>query len=634
MNALSVLPVLPILFLLCARGASLAVAEPEAAPASGAIAAFAEERIMPQGARYEVLVPDTLDLAERARLAVHALAESLNPDRGYAPYGHAFFKVQPPYMSERMYAPRMDAGTANWGKVMEALVLMRSVSGARLDLERQARSLAGMLRYASESGCPYQNSRALMAMMELYRERPGDDLRILIERQMHRLDLPRDGPDASVCYEDPEPNLNPSDLGVANYETQTHQHGGPLWALCQWHALARSPQDLETASRLSRFLVQPRFWQPEAEPRFFAGAERAHFSGHVHSYLGALLGLLEYARITNDAWLKEFVRNGYEHIRNQGIARLGAFGETCVIGEMTILAAELSEAGVGEYWDHVDQYARNHLAEMQCVDGQGMESRVRQMPTLETLPRTPIDGDVFQTQADAAPGRDSSTRVLERNLGAFFTDGGHPAKIPRRNWSWTICCVANGAKGLYYAWSSIVRGSEDNARVNLLLNRASELLDVDSYLPYEGKVVIRNKTARRISVRIPQWVDKHAVHCTVGARVGAPYWLGNYLVFERMSPSEVVTLRFPLVEATEVYTLKWKQDDRWFESNWAPNEWKPGQDRYECRFRGNTAVWVLPVPRTVTDGPGYPLYLRVHLLATNAPMRRVTRFVRTSPPQP
>jgi len=49
-----------------------------------------------------------------------------------------------------------------------------------------------------------------------------------------------------------------------------------------------------------------------------------------------LLGLAQYARISNDPWLKEFVRNGYEYIRNLGIARLGVFGETCVIAEMTL----------------------------------------------------------------------------------------------------------------------------------------------------------------------------------------------------------------------------------------------------------------------------------------------------------
>ena len=31
--------------------------------------------------------------------------------------------------------------------------------------------------------------------------------------------------------------------------------------------------------------------------------------------------------------------------------------------------------------------------------------------------------------------------------------------------------------------------------MNLLLNRASPWIDVDSYLPYEGRVQLKNKTA-------------------------------------------------------------------------------------------------------------------------------------------
>src|SRR4029078_6193921 len=78
------------------------------------------------------------------------------------------------------------------------------------------------------------------------------------------------------------------------------------------------------------------------------------------------------------------------------------------------------------------------------------------------------------------------------------------------------CCTPNGTQALYYAWESIVRGRDDHADGNLLLNRASPWLDVCSYLPYEGKVELKNKTANVITVRIPQWVDLSQVKCTVG----------------------------------------------------------------------------------------------------------------------
>jgi len=54
---------------------------------------FSANNVTPRGRYYEATVPDTLDLAERAKLAIHALTEALNPESGYSPYGHAFFKV-------------------------------------------------------------------------------------------------------------------------------------------------------------------------------------------------------------------------------------------------------------------------------------------------------------------------------------------------------------------------------------------------------------------------------------------------------------------------------------------------------------------------------------------------------------
>ena len=119
---------------------------------------------------------------------------------------------------------------------------------------------------------------------------------------------------------------------------------------------------------LARFMQLPRFWVPEAGPGAVVGREHAHFEGHIHATARGLWGLLEYADLANDERLKSFVRDGYEYIRSFGIARIGLFGETCTVGDMTSLAVRLSDAGVGDYWEDVDQYARNHLAEMQILD--------------------------------------------------------------------------------------------------------------------------------------------------------------------------------------------------------------------------------------------------------------------------
>ena len=51
-----------------------------------------------RGQRYEALVPDTLDLAERARLAIHGLTEPTDPQADYEVFWHVLFRCHPPMM--------------------------------------------------------------------------------------------------------------------------------------------------------------------------------------------------------------------------------------------------------------------------------------------------------------------------------------------------------------------------------------------------------------------------------------------------------------------------------------------------------------------------------------------------------
>ena len=147
-------------------------------------------------------------------------------------------------------------------------------------------------------------------------------------------------------------------------------------------------------------------------------------------------------------------------------------------------------------------------------------------------------------------------------------------------------------------------------------------MDVDSYLPYEGKVVLKNKTARKLHVRIPSWVDKKSVRCRVGEQEASLHWLSNYLILEGLRPSDVVRVEFPVVESTETFTL-------------------PSYERQcTCDFKGNTLVDMSPrgerpdlIKMASDDGglfevrKGYPIYLRDHLKADKAPLKTVERFV-------
>ena len=67
-------------------------------------------QIRPTGKRYKATVPDTLDLAERARLAVHGLTAFLDEKANYAPYGHTYWNGNPPYLADLPGRP------PNWAK--------------------------------------------------------------------------------------------------------------------------------------------------------------------------------------------------------------------------------------------------------------------------------------------------------------------------------------------------------------------------------------------------------------------------------------------------------------------------------------------------------------------------------------
>jgi hypothetical protein len=128
---------------------------------------------------------------------------------------------------------------------------------------------------------------------------------------------------------------------------------------------------------------------------------------------------------------------------------------------MIELGVRLSDAGLGEYWDDVDAIVRNQLTEQQFCSV-----------------------EVMRQMAKGAP----ITNRLEDFVGGFGE-----ASLTATKAEMYGCCSANGSIGLYYAWEGITRFSDGVATVNLFLNRASKWMDVDSYLPYEGKVELHNK---------------------------------------------------------------------------------------------------------------------------------------------
>jgi hypothetical protein len=58
------------------------------------------------------------------------------------------------------------------------------------------------------------------------------------------------------------------------------------------------------------------------------GVEHGHFHGHFQAHLSLLRGLLEYAAVTRDRRLVDFVRESHEYARHFGVPQLGWYAHT------------------------------------------------------------------------------------------------------------------------------------------------------------------------------------------------------------------------------------------------------------------------------------------------------------------
>ena len=109
---------------------------------------FTKKMLQPQGKYYEATVPDTLDLAERAKLSVRGLTSFLDATSDYAPWGHFAVDNARPALLDRA------GGWPNWGKIAEATLKMRYMCGSTEGVDNQLASLRGMIAKLPPSTVP------------------------------------------------------------------------------------------------------------------------------------------------------------------------------------------------------------------------------------------------------------------------------------------------------------------------------------------------------------------------------------------------------------------------------------------------------------------------------------------------
>lgn len=580
-----------------------------------------EDAIRPRGEFYEREVPDTLDLAERAKLAVNVLTGNLDPEKSYCVL-QSFTFANPPVMGGQTWnLPAKNARSLPW---------MRTMCGSSLNLDIEAnlmRALVSAIRKDGLAYVPVDNDGApkdtaypvangLFALALLnWHERDGHpgwlELAGTISEALGRIAIriedrayyPPESSyqgegnwawttrgEAKIPYQPPEePYLEQQGLeGCVKYE-----QAGAVRAVVADYRRNPDPQKRELLNCFRRFLLKPGLWE-DTQDKGYPGNEHGIFAGHFHGNVTSIHALLELAIATDNDSLKQFVREAYGYARRTGVIRMGWFpgwlhpqehhrpktlylaSETCGVSDMLLLAVKLTDAGLGDYWDDVDAIARNHLIAQQITDVERMRVLSGNNPENEPM--------------------------LKRFLGGFnqSMEGWVNSTGPH---SWG-CCTANGTIGLYYAWHGITRFEKDTATINLLLNRSSAWLDIDSFLPYEGKVVIYNKKAKTIMVRLPFWLKRDTLEVTIDKKKIIPVIVDNRLLLSGLRKTSKVNLAFVVPQVTESYNI--------------------GERKYDLLLRGSTVIDITPRD----ENPDmYQYYVRDHMLKNKAPTKKALRFV-------
>lgn len=571
--------------------------------------------IEPRGAFYRAQVPDTIDLADHARAALNALMGNLDPQRYYGVYQDFSYGGRPRYRGLTWNLPAKNARAVPWLRTMcgscEHLDVEENLMNTLAD---QIEPRTGLCHVPidndgapKDTAYPYANGLLALAARTWYDRDANQRWRDVadgISAGLARCAITV----ADRAYYPPECGYSRSGSwqwtarGTATIpyrppdEPITEQQGLEGCVKYEQSAALRALIATGTATdvqqKLIRFLSKPTLWEESEDSAGAPGHEHGIFAGHFHGNITTLHALLDYAVATRDARLGRIVREGYDYARRTGLARMGWFpgwlrpeahnrpaelflaSETCGVSDMLVLAVKLSDAGLGDYWDDVDAIARNHLVAQQAAD-------------------------VAEMRQYAEPGNDAT---LSRFAGGFgqSMNGWINSTAPRT----FGCCTANGAIGLYYAWHSIIRFAHGTAMVNLLLNRASIWMDVDSYLPYTGEVVLHNKLADRVLIRVPSWAGAAEPFVEHNGRRAPTNLLGRYVVVENLRPGDLIRMRFPIAEDTETHTVAGR--------------------RYRVRYRAGTALDVRP---RIADPGMRQFYQRGHLACSGAPMRTVDRFV-------
>ena len=585
-----------------------------------------------RGEYADALVPDTCDLEDRARLFLDDYLNSITvPELMNEPFNRGRFDLSPPRLT-------LDQGsyTCAMTKYREALPLLRMMTGSKKGLDIDEAWAENVLKCIAPDGLYYvplvgrpweevskywfdpkgKNAQfytllwlsgggRLLGSLAIYYQATRDEVwnrtaRGVVDGLTKQAVVVDDWaffPNFAPVYGEAPMSREQIQKAIAEalHPTigETPRNISLLQAtivtgLAQYYQVSGYEPAKQLAYRLVNYMRRTKYIE--------------EWESHFHCISLGIHGMLELALASHDEELAEYARRSYDFAKTGekmiALPQIGFFVngqgnegmEGCVIGDMTALAVKLTQLNMGDqYWEDVDRYVRNTLTAIQRTHPGYAEAFFTKLWEKGKLKKAPVEYDQL---ADHLPQR------LVGSFGCATT----PNDISNSTY-FDSCCNGNCSRAMYYAWESILNyeKSRGELKVNLMLNRTSPWADVNSYLPYSGRVEIKAKQPlTSLKVRAANWVEKQQVACRVGGETRRISWNGNYLDTGSVNPGQTVTLEFPIQERRQ----KLESFDH----------------KYEAVFRGNDCVELTP------GGEYYTLFQRDHYRLDQPRYAKVRRF--------
>ena len=538
-------------------------------------------------------MPDTLFLEERAQIALNALIGVADEDYGYIPFFNGNFKAKPAYMTHGNW----DFGSSH-GRLVDAIILARAMTGSTYGEEIEKYYRRNLLSFFKEDGLSYRkdifsdkikkehqakftesasmiDQRAVVLGMATWflatkdeKVKDIEDKHVAALKKIARKERESWYYPASEYTTAGWPSLDAIHTRLA--VDPASMWGRQIGPLLRYYKGTGNKDALELVENFSSNIIY-RSGVFNKDGSFNGALE--YRNGHFHTRMGTLASLAAYGSYIEDSSIIEYVKKSYDWALNNWCTKFGWTPgdmhdqryehETCTLVDAIHVGIILAQAGYVEYWGKVERFLRNHLTESQLLE----------IDWIEDLDDKSMD----------IPKKRTYYNVAQRLKGSFSGYSAPNDFVYDGQWGRghimdvQTCCLGAGTRGLYLGWSHIVTEKQGKISVNLLLNRSTPWLNVKSYMPHEGKVVLDiNQDIPELLVRIPEWTPFGAVEVnrimdedtifTTGRKLS---WFKN--AFMRLGAArkgEKIIITFPMMEKKIIetasgldYEVKWRGDD-------------------------------------------------------------------------